>query len=80
MERSSPPVAASAREVSEANALRKALRIHAYGSDIPVPVQSAEQMVARFSMSSWLRTNVLEAGYHELTLVKQGEHYGRRPE
>ena len=60
----------SEREVADANALRRAMRIHVYGTSIPAPVQSAEQMADAYAFPAWLRRNVLEAGYHELTRVQ----------
>ena len=60
----------SEREVAEANALRKALRIHVYGEGVPPPVQSAEQMAARLELRPQLLRAVLSAGYHELTRVQ----------
>ena len=58
------------RELAEANALRRSLRIHVYGTGVPVPVESAEDMAERHRLPAWLRHNVLEAGYHELTRVQ----------
>ena len=60
----------SEREVADANALRRAMRIHAYGTELPAPVQSATDMVDRFGLRPALRRNVLGAGYHELTRVQ----------
>ena len=60
----------SERELADANALRRSLRIHVYGTDVPAPVESAVQMADRFELRPWLRRNVLEAGYHELTRVQ----------
>ena len=62
--------ALSEREQADANALRRALRIHVYGTNPPAPVQSATEMADRFEMRPALRRNVLEAGYHELTRVQ----------
>ena len=47
------------REVADANALRRAMRIHVYGTGVPAPVQSAEDMGERFALKGWLRSNVL---------------------
>ena len=58
------------REVADANALRRALRIHVYGTGVPAPVQNAEQMCERFRLQPWLSTNIVSAGYHELTRVQ----------
>ena len=58
------------RAIADANALRRAMRIHVYGTSIPAPVQSAEHMAQRYNLKSWLRTNILESGYHELTRVQ----------
>uniref|UniRef100_A0A7S4ES53 Helicase ATP-binding domain-containing protein n=1 Tax=Chrysotila carterae TaxID=13221 RepID=A0A7S4ES53_CHRCT len=58
------------KEVAEANALRKALRIHAYGNDVPPPVQSASDLIDKFSLRPFLAKNILTAGYHELTRVQ----------
>lgn len=58
------------REIADANALRRALKLHVYGTDVPAPVQNAESMAERFRMRPWLRDNVLNAGYHELTRVQ----------
>jgi ATP-dependent RNA helicase DDX52/ROK1 len=58
------------RELAEANALRRSLRIHVYGTGVPAPVESAEDMAERHRLPAWLRHNVLEAGYHELTRVQ----------
>ena len=58
------------REVAEANMLRKAMRIHTYGTGVPAPVQSAEHMADNYALRPWLRRNILEAGYHELTRVQ----------
>ena len=58
------------REVADANALRRAMRIHVYGTSIPAPVQSAEHMADGYALRPWLRKNILEAGYHELTRVQ----------
>ena len=60
----------SEREMADANALRRALRIHAYGIELPAPVQSATDMADRFGLRPALRRNVLGAGYHELTRVQ----------
>ena len=60
----------SEREVADANALRRAMRIHAYGTELPAPVQSATDMADRFGLRPALRRNVLSAGYHELTRVQ----------
>ena len=60
----------SEREMADANALRRALRIHAYGTELPAPVQSATDMADRFGLRPALRRNVLGAGYHELTRVQ----------
>ena len=60
----------SEREMADANALRRALRIHAYGIELPAPVQSATDMADRFALRPALRRNVLGAGYHELTRVQ----------
>jgi ATP-dependent RNA helicase DDX52/ROK1 len=60
----------SERETADANALRRAMRIHVYGTSIPAPVQSAEHMSERYQLKPWLRTNILESGYHELTRVQ----------
>ena len=60
----------SEREMADANALRRALRIHAYGTELPAPVQSATDMADRFGLKPALRRNVLGAGYHELTRVQ----------
>ena len=60
----------SEREMADANALRRALRIHAYGTELPAPVQSATEMADRYAMRPALRRNVLSAGYHELTRVQ----------
>ena len=60
----------SEREVADANALRRAMRIHAYGTELPAPVQSATDMADRFGLRPALRRNVLGAGYHELTRVQ----------
>ena len=60
----------SEREVADANALRRAMRIHAYGTELPAPVQSATDMADRFGVRPALRRNVLGAGYHELTRVQ----------
>ena len=57
-------------EVEEANALRKAMRIHVYGTGVPAPVQSAAHMADTYALRPWLRKNILEAGYHELTRVQ----------
>ena len=57
-------------EVEEANALRKAMRIHVYGTGVPAPVQSATHMAEGYALRPWLRKNILEAGYHELTRVQ----------
>ena len=66
------PIAAemSERDMADANALRRAMRIHAYGTELPAPVQSASDMADRFAMKPSLRRNVLSAGYHELTRVQ----------
>ena len=58
------------RELAEANALRRSLRIHVYGTGVPAPVESAEDMAERHRLPAWLRHNVVEAGYHELTRVQ----------
>jgi hypothetical protein len=58
------------RELAEAKALRRSLRIHVYGTGVPAPVQSAEDMAERHRLPAWLRHNLLEAGYHELTRVQ----------
>ena len=47
------------RAIADANALRRAMRIHVYGTSIPAPVQSAEHMAQRYNLESWLRTNIL---------------------
>ena len=49
----------SEREVADANALRRAMRIHAYGTELPAPVQSATDMADRFGLRPALRRNVL---------------------
>ena len=61
---------ATERELAKANALRRSLRIHMYGTGVPAPVESAEDMAERHRLPAWLRHNVLEAGYHELTRVQ----------
>lgn len=58
------------REVADANALRRAMRIHTYGTGVPAPVQSAEQMADSYALRPWLRRNILKSGYHELTRVQ----------
>ena len=40
------------------------------GTGVPAPVESAEDMAERHRLPAWLRHNVLEAGYHELTRVQ----------
>ena len=60
----------SEREIADANALRRAMRIHVYGTSVPAPVQGAEHMADRYSLKPWLRRNILESGYHELTRVQ----------
>ena len=60
----------SEREIADANALRRAMRIHVYGTTVPAPVQSAEHMADRYLLKPWLRRNILESGYHELTRVQ----------
>lgn len=60
----------SARQVAEANQLRKALRIHVYGNDIPLPVQSAHELSDRLCLRPFLYKNMMGAGYHELTRVQ----------
>ena len=64
------PTLLTERELPEANALRRSLRIHVYGTGVPAPVESAEDMAERHRLPAWLRHNVLEAGYHELTRVQ----------
>mmetsp|Transcript_75373 Transcript_75373/g.125658 ORF Transcript_75373/g.125658 Transcript_75373/m.125658 type:complete len:576 (+) Transcript_75373:49-1776(+) len=67
---SAPEPALSEQVVAEANALRRGLRIHAYGHDVPSPVKNADDMASRFSLRPFLARNVLTAGYHELTCVQ----------
>ena len=40
------------------------------GTGVPAPVESAEDMAERHRLPAWLRHNVVEAGYHELTRVQ----------
>ena len=56
--------------VAEANALRRTLHIHAYGTDIPPPLQSVQDLTDRFAAKPFLERNILAAGYHELTRVQ----------
>lgn len=58
------------REVAEANALRRAMRIHVYGTSVPAPLQGADNLAERYALRPWLRRNILTAGYHELTRVQ----------
>ena len=58
------------RDVADANALRRAMRIHVYGIGVAAPVQSAEHMADTYALRPWLRRNILEAGYHELTRIQ----------
>ena len=58
------------RAIEEAHLLRKAMRIHVYGTGVPAPVQSAGHMADSYALQPWLRRNILEAGYHELTRVQ----------
>jgi len=60
----------SEREVAEANALRKALRIHVYGSGVPPPVEGMRQLAERYRLAAWLVENAASAGYDELTRVQ----------
>ena len=62
--------ASSARVVAEANQLRKALRIHAYGNDVPPLAQSAHQLSEAHGLRPYLYQNMMTAGYHELTRVQ----------
>lgn len=55
-------VAPSARQVAEANQLRKALRIHAYGNNIPPPVQSAHALSEAHGLRPFLYRNIMTAG------------------
>ena len=64
------PTLLTERELPQANALRRSLRIHVYGTGVPAPVESAEDMAERHRLPAWLRHNLLEAGYHELTRVQ----------
>ena len=52
----------TARELNDANVLRRAMRIHVYGTGVPAPVQSAEHMAESYALRPWLRRNILEAG------------------
>jgi len=52
----------TARQIAEANQLRKALRIHVYGNDIPAPVQSAHELLERLGLRSFLHRNIMTAG------------------
>lgn len=52
----------SARQVAEANQLRKALRIHAYGNNIPPPVQSAHALSEAHGLRPFLYRNIMTAG------------------
>ena len=69
-ERPDQPTLLTEREMPEAKALRRSLRIHVYGTGVPAPVESAEDMAERHRLPAWLRHNVVEAGYHELTRVQ----------
>ena len=64
------PSTLSAQEVSEANALRRTLRIHAYGTDLEPPVQGIADLETRYPIKPFLSRNVQSAGYHELTRVQ----------
>eukprot|EP00967_Tisochrysis_lutea_P098096 scaffold144578_cov30-Tisochrysis_lutea.AAC.1 len=50
------------RQVAEANQLRKALRIHAYGNELPPPVQSAHELSEKYAMRPFLYRNIMTAG------------------
>jgi hypothetical protein len=52
----------SARQVAEANQLRKALRIHAYGNNIPPLVQSAHELSEAHGLRPFLHRNIMTAG------------------
>ncbi|EOD11447.1 hypothetical protein EMIHUDRAFT_51983, partial [Emiliania huxleyi CCMP1516] len=49
---------------------RKALRIHAYGNDVPPLAQSAHQLSEAHGLRPYLYQNMMTAGYHELTRVQ----------
>ncbi|XP_064612172.1 probable ATP-dependent RNA helicase DDX52 [Liolophura sinensis] len=64
------PQKIAALKQEEVNHLRNKHRIHVYGSDIPDPVVTFDQLTSRYGVNSRLIKNLVSAGYKDLTAVQ----------